>query len=460
MVKNTGNFEEIAERMRAEGLPSLVIETFGEYYEQLIAGSTGMIAEREIQPVEQVPDQEDLPAEMAEIGARALKGTVIIKLNGGLGTSMGLEQAKSLLPVKEGYSFLDIIARQAIQMDVPLLLMNSFSTDAESLAALEQYDGLKREVPLSFLQHKVPKIACSDFSQVVWEEDPELEWCPPGHGDIYAALVTQGTLDTLLEAGYKYAFVSNADNLGATLDRGLLGYFVNNDFPFMMEVADRTQMDKKGGHLAQRASDGQFVLRELAQCPDEHLEAFQNVERHSYFNTNNLWLNLEALKRIMVERENRLGLPMIRNRKTVDPRDRSSTQVYQLETAMGSAIGVIEGSQAVRVPRSRFAPVKKTDDLLVVRSDAYILTEEFEVIQNPRRAQKPPMVELDPEYYKFVTDLDSRFPEGPPSLLSCKKLIVTGDFLFDANVQCRGYVKLTNETEEQVVVAAGATLEG
>ena len=401
-----------------------------------------------------------LPEELRASGIQVLDQTVIIKLNGGLGTSMGLEKAKSLLTVKDGYSFIDIIAHQAIMEGVPLILMNSFSTEGDSLKALEKYPQLKRELPLSFVQHKVPKIAVEDFSPVLWEKNPELAWCPPGHGDIYTALVTRGTLEALLEAGVKYAFVSNADNLGATLDRLLLGYFAENDFPFMMEVADRTEMDKKGGHLAMRRSDGQFVLRELAQCPEENLEEFQDIERHKYFNTNNIWLNLEALQKALVEQEYRSELPMIRNQKTVDPRDESSAPVYQLETAMGSAIAVFDGAQAVRVPRNRFAPVKKTDDLFVVRSDAELLNDEFEVIPNPERTLKSPAVELDPAYYKFVTDLELRFPDGVPSLLGCEYLKIAGDFLFESGVVCRGFVELANNSDAQIIIGSGTVLEG
>jgi UTP--glucose-1-phosphate uridylyltransferase len=226
----------------------------------------------------------------------------------------------------------------------------------------------------------------------------------------------------------------------------------------MMEVADRTEMDKKGGHLAKRKRDGQLVLRELAQCPEDDLDSFQDIERYRYFNTNNLWINLEAFQKVMEEQDYQMGLPMIRNRKTVDPRDSCSTPVYQLETAMGSAIAVFKGSQAVRVPRTRFAPVKKTDDLLVVRSDVYLLSDDFEVIQNPERSTKAPVVELDGRFYKFVSDLDARFPQGAPSLLECERLRVEGDFLFEENVICRGEVELRNDSEDQVSIGAGTIL--
>ena len=104
-------------------------------------------------------------------------------------------------------------------------------------------------------------------------------------------------LDTLLANGYEVAFVSNADNLGAELDPLPLGYFVSERLPFLMEVADRTAADRKGGHLARRKSDGRLALRESAQCPDEDTDAFQDVDRHRYFNTNNLWINLRRAPR-------------------------------------------------------------------------------------------------------------------------------------------------------------------
>ena len=373
---------------------------------------------------------------------------------------MGLEKAKSLLLVKQNYSFLDIIALQAAHAGVPLVLMNSFATDADSLAVLERYAELDYDLPLSFVQHKEPKITRSDLSPASWPRNPELEWCPPGHGDIYTALITRGTLEALLNVGYEYAFVSNADNLGAILDMNLLGFFAENEFPFMMEVADRTEIDKKGGHLAQRKADGQFILRESAQCADEDMEPFQDVTRHKYFNTNNLWINLTMMRQVMSERNNQLDLPMIRNRKTVDPKDGSSTPVFQLETAMGSAIGVFAGAQAVRVPRSRFAPVKSTNDLLAVRSDAYSLSEDFRVTPNAKRSSAPPVVDLDAEFYKFVSGFDLRFAHGVPSLFECDRLRIVGDFRFEKGVVCRGSIELVNNSDTQMVIPEGTILDG
>ncbi len=456
-MSNNPNFTPFAERMQAESLPDIFIESFAYYYDQLVAGQTGLIPESEIEAVTAVPDTETFLPRLMDVGTVALAKTAVIKLNGGLGTSMGLQKAKSLLPVRDGLSFLDIIAQQAIVADVPLILMNSFVTDDDSLAVLEKYPQLQNEIPLSFVQHKEPKIRQADFSPAIWPENPNLEWCPPGHGDIYTALVTNGTLDALLDAGYEYAFVSNADNLGAVMDKAILGYFAENQFPFMMEVADRTAMDKKGGHLAQQP-DGQLILRESAQCPDVDMETFQDISLHKYFNTNNLWLNLPALKRVMQERDYKLGLPMIVNAKTIDPRDSSSTPVYQLETAMGAAIGVFPGAQAVRVPRTRFAPVKKSLDLLAVRSNAYVLTDDFHVLPNPARTLPDLVVELDDRYYKLVDQLAERFPHGAPSLINCTRLSIQGDVKFGKDVVCHGEVKLKNKDNTQMVIPDGTTL--
>lgn len=459
MTSVAEKFAPFARRMQAEGLPDIVIKLFNYYYTQLVEGQTGLIPESWLVPVDSLPNAETFSSALVEHGRAALSKTVLLKLNGGLGTSMGLDKAKSLLIVKNGLSFLDIIARQAQQAGIPLVLMNSFATRADSLAALKLYPNLGGDIPLDFLQHKVPKINQQDLTPVDWPQEPELEWCPPGHGDIYTALVTSGMLNTLLAAGYEYAFVSNADNLGAVVAPAILGYFAQNQLAFMMEVADRTEADKKGGHLAQLPS-GRLILRESAQCPPEDMDAFQDIYRHKFFNTNNLWLNLPTLKKVLAAKDNILGLPMIRNSKTVDPRNSNSTPVYQLETAMGSAISVFERAGAVRVPRSRFAPVKTTSDLLAVRSDAYTLTDDFSVIQNPNRTLGQVVINLDSAHYKLVDDMEARFPFGPPSLLACKRLTITGDIKFGKNITARGDVQLINEKNQQAIIEDGAVLEG
>ena len=198
--------------------------------------------------------------------------------------------------------------------------MNSFATRDDTLAALERYPELEIDgLPLDFVQGKVPKLLADGFEPVSWEADPALEWAPPGHGDVFTSLATSGTLDTLLERGYEYLFLSNSDNLGAVLEPRILGWFASEELPFVSEVVDRTEADRKGGHLARRRDGGGLVLRETAQVPEEDQDAFEDVERHRFFNANNIWVNLRALERTLEERDGVLGLPMIVNRKTVDP---------------------------------------------------------------------------------------------------------------------------------------------
>jgi UTP--glucose-1-phosphate uridylyltransferase len=445
------------DKMRAEGLPEVAIGTF-EHYERLLrAGDTGVLPEAELEPLTEVPRADDLPEPDPDSLARA----VVLKLNGGLGTSMGMTKAKSLLEVKDGHSFLDVIVRQVLHLrerhgaPIPLLLMNSFATRDDTLAALERYPDLKIDgLPLDFVQGKVPKLLAESFEPVTWEADPSLEWAPPGHGDVFTSLATSGMLDTLLERGYEYLFLSNSDNLGAALEPRILAWFAREELPFLSEVVDRTEADRKGGHLARRRGGGGLVLRETAQVPEEDREAFEDTERHRFFNANNIWVNLRALRSTLDERDGVLGLPMIVNRKTVDPADPSSPEVVQLETAMGAAIGVFEGAAAVHVPRARFAPVKTTSHLLVVRSDAYELAEDWTVRLAPGRAAAP-IVELSDEF-KLLRDFESRFPAGPPSLVEAERLEVDGDVRFGRDVVVRGRVRVAGPAE----IPDGAVLEG
>jgi UDP-N-acetylglucosamine pyrophosphorylase len=361
----------------------------------------------------------------------------MLKLNGGLGTGMGLEKAKSLLPVRNGETFLDLIVRQVLnareKSDLRFFLLNSFSTSEDTLAHLAKYPKLGDPKSLELLQNKVPKIDASTLAPVEWPANPEHEWCPPGHGDLYPAILGSGLLEQLLKEGYRYLFVSNSDNLGATLDPGLLAWFAESDQPFVMEVTTRTAADRKGGHLARRASDDRLLLRESAQCPDADMDAFQNIELHRYFNTNNLWLRLDYLAEALQANGGLLPLPVIKNKKTVDPRDKKSPAVFQLETAMGAAIECFEGAGAVVVPRTRFAPVKTTADLLALRSDAYVITEDGRAELAPERKGVPPEILLDGDHFKLVDQLDAALVGGVPSLIGCRRLEVRGPVKFSSD---------------------------
>ncbi|BDO43055.1 UTP--glucose-1-phosphate uridylyltransferase [Cellulomonas sp. NTE-D12] len=436
------------EKMRAAGVAPAAVEVFAGYYRDLEAGATGLIREDDITPLLDPPSLDAV--EVPPTDARdALARTAIIKLNGGLGTSMGMDRAKSLLPVREGLSFLDVIARQVrtartrYGARLPLILMNSFRTQQDSLDALAAYPDLKvGELPLDFLQNREPKLRADDLTPVSWPADPSLEWCPPGHGDLYTAIEASGVLDALLDAGFAYASVSNSDNLGAAPDPRIAGWFAESGAPYAAELCRRTAADRKGGHLAIRRSDGRLVLRDTAQTAPEEMDYFTDEHRHPYFHTNNLWFDLAALRRTLNERHGVLGLPMIRNSKTVDPTDPSSPQVIQVESAMGAAIEVFEGATAIVVPRSRFLPVKTTNDLLLLRSDAYQLSETatLDLVTEPA-----PLVDLDSTHYKTISAFDAHFPAGAPSLRGASSFTVRGDWTFARGVVATGDVTLADE---------------
>ncbi len=453
---------EFTAKMAREGLALFVIETFARLYRRLVGGETGLIRDADILPVApgEFPDDSSL-AEFAPVGRESLSRSVQIVLNGGLGTSMGLKGPKSLLPVRPGLTFLAIVLERARADGSRLALMNSFNTAAETAAALSRLAPEPR--PLCFLQHRFPKVLQADLRPAVWPADPELEWNPPGHGDVYAALFASGTLDRLLDEGIRYALIRNVDNLGAGMNPEILGYFASRQLPFLMEVAEKTPADVKGGHLARRREDGRLILREAAQCPKEELSAFQDIRRYRYFNTNNVWIRLDALREA-IRREGGIDLPMIVNPKTLDPRDETSPPVYQIETAMGAAISVFEGAAAVRVARARFLPVKTCNDLLAAASDCFVYFRERGFVLNPARAasgrDEVIRIRLDPRYYGKYERFAERFRQGPPSLVECDALTVEGDVRFEAGVRLRGTVIIRNRSDRQAVIPAGSLLEG
>ncbi|CAE7714876.1 UGP1, partial [Symbiodinium pilosum] len=454
MVDMWPKFEE---KMKKEELNESAIAAFKYTYGVLVSGADVMLPESKLDPVDKLTEYDKI---REKPDPKLLRKTLILKLNGGLGTGMGLDKAKSLLTVTEGNTFLDLIAKQVATMkkefksDLKFMLMNSFSTSKDTLEALSKYTDLGTGSDLEFVQNKAPKVTASDFSPADWSAEPGHEWCPPGHGDLYPAMLGSGTLEKLIKKGYKYMFVSNSDNLGATMDLKILTHFANSGAPFMMEVAERTDADKKGGHLAKDKATGGLLLRESAQCPEEDEKEFQNIGKYKFFNTNNLWVDLMALKREFKKNEGTLPLPVMKNSKTVDPRDKASTKVLQLETAMGAAIQCFEGASALVIPRSRFAPVKTTNDLLALRSDAYQLTEDFRIVLAPEREGVPPDVKLD-GMYKFFDAMEKLIPNGPPSLIGCKKLVIEGPMSLAKGVVFKGTVTVKNTGSTEKELAAG-----
>lgn len=455
-------FPLFADKMKGEGLSQSSIRAFEHAYGELISGTAKPIDESEINPVSSLPSLDSDISGKVTINPALLEESVVLKLNGGLGTSMGLDKAKSLLKVKGEDTFLDLTARQVSSMraefsrpKLKFMLMNSFNTSTDTLEFLSKYPEIVADPNLELMQNKVPKVDKSNMKPAVWETNTNLEWCPPGHGDLYTALYGSGKLDELVNNGIKYMFVSNSDNLGATMNLELLTYFADKNLPFMMECCNRTEADKKGGHLALRVSDNQMLLRESAQCADKDEKMFQDITRHKFFNTNNLWVRLDLLKEMMEAKGGFVPLPTILNSKTVDPQLGDSTPVYQLETAMGAAIECFNGSGAVVVPRSRFAPVKKCSDLLLLRSDAYFVNDNNVLQLNPACNGISPIVDLDSKKFKLVQHLEAATRGGFPSLVGCKKLKVSGEVHMSSRCIFKGEVTISNTSSEPKVLPAG-----
>ena len=459
---NDERLKSAQEKMRQHGEDEEAIASFRSAFERLVKGEETMISSSELEPAADVPTLNSL-AERSE--PAALDHFVTIKLNGGLATTMGLEHPKSLIEARDGRSFLEIIIGQVLamrtahQIRLPLVLMNSEATRDETLEALSEHPEIDTNgVPIDFIQSVIPKLDAETLEPISWPKGPGLEWVPPGHGDIYGALRRSGILQALLDQGFGYAMISNADNLGASFDPRIASHIASEQIPFLMEVVEGTEADRKGGHIARRRSDGQLVLRETAQTPPEDEDSFRDYRHWRYYNTNNLWIDLRVLADTLQERDGVLGLPLIVNRKTVDPRDSDSPAVLQLESAMGAAIGSFPGAQLLCVPRTRFVPVKTTDDLLVLRSDVYSLSDHLAVEPVPERKGTLPFVELDKRYYKLLDAFEARFPEGPPSLRQAERLVVHGDVTFGADVVIRDAVELN--VEEPTRIEPGTILQG
>lgn len=446
-------FKPFALKMETHNLPPIVINLFKCYFSQLLYGSQGKLTKKEILPIKE-SELKTLSQikKYRPLGEKKLKKLVIFKLNGGLGTSMGLKIPKGLVKAKNNKNFIEIILEQVenlrshYNIKLPLIFMNSFYTHQESSKYLPD-DLNPAELPPSFVQHKYPRILKKDLTPVKYPANPNLEWNPPGHGDFYTALVTTKLLDTLLEKGYKYAFVSNCDNLGATIAPEILGYLVEEKLSFLMEVTKRTALDKKGGHLCRLLKNYRLALREVAQCPSNEQEEFQDINLYSFFNTNSLWLNLKKIREVFI-RHKLMPLDLIINEKTLDPEDQNTPRVIQLETAIGSAISAFDGAEALVVPRTRFSPVKTTSDLLLIRSNCYLVDEQANIVVNQKQ-KCVPLIELDPQFYANFKDFEQRFT-SPVKIENCSQIKVEGDFKFGENITFKGKVNLKNTTQQQV----------
>lgn len=387
------------------------------------------IREKSISPVGDLPLLEDLKKPVGKELKRLQSQVTIIKLNGGLGTSMGMKRPKSLLEVRKDRTFMDVMVAGA--KDQPLVLVNTFATHQSTSEYLKSRD--MSEVGMLFSEAKFPRLDMTEDHIKIPDLEGDQRWSPPGHVYVYEELYRSGMLDNLIEQGREYAFISNADNLGATVDYSIPHYMDQERIRFLLEAVRRRPSDIKGGHLAMQ--DGHLILREVAQCHPNDQEAFEDYNKHRYFNSNNIWIHLRSL-RAEIESKGSLHAPVILNQKDVDGR-----LIIQLEGAMGAVIETLRG-EAIRVPSSRFSPVKKLGDYLTVMSDAYKLNMKRGSLQlAKKRSGVSPKVDIkgipiEPE------SISRMCPYGVPSLIDCKSLNIFGNVIFEKGAKISGDVEI------------------
>jgi UTP--glucose-1-phosphate uridylyltransferase len=384
--------------------------------------------------------------------ADAMSRLAVCKLNGGLGTSMGCAGPKSSIVVKNGQSFLDLILLQlehigkTRNVNIPLLLMNSFHTHQEILKLLE---GRKTSFSVEcFQQNRFLRID-RDTDQPL---DPNLlgedAWYPPGHGDIYSCIKHQGLMDRLLKEGKEILFVSNADNLGAVVDPKIAHTMLEEDTPFVMEMTPKTPADVKGGTLYED-SEGKLHLLELAQVPPEHVDEFCSTRKFTVFNTNNIWINLRHLKQRM--EQGPMDLNLIVNAKQVVGRP-----VIQLETAIGAGLESFDEAKGIVVGRDRFLPVKNTSDLMLLQSSLFVF-ENGRMTRNPTCNQKKlPLIDWKAPFTE-LEEFQKRIPVIP-DMRELEFLEMEGDVTFEGEVSLKGRVTLVGK-DKPVRIPPGTCME-
>lgn len=438
-------------------------EGFKELYARFLEESGPSVEWDRIEklPNNAVRDYKSLSTPTKDCIHNMLNKLVVVKLNGGLGTSMGCHGPKSVIPVRNDLTFLDLTVQQiehlnkTYDVNVPLILMNSFNTDEDTQNVVRKYKNLKVEIH-TFNQSNYPRIHKDSLMPIakspLVEENMEA-WYPPGHGDFYQSFKNSGLLSRFIDEGREYCFLSNIDNLGATVDLNILNLLLNgNEKPhdFVMEVTEKTKADVKGGTLINY--ENKLRLLEIAQVPKEHVDEFKSVKKFKYFNTNNLWVKLDAMARAL--KENIMNMEIIINNKSLE----KGVNVIQLETAVGAAMKCFNEAIGINVPRSRFLPVKKTSDLLLVMSNLYTLKNGSLVMSPQRMFPTTPLVKLGDNNFAKVKEFLSRF-DNIPDVLELDHLTVSGDVTFGRGISLKGTVIIIANHGDRIDIPSGANLE-
>ncbi|CAL1275402.1 unnamed protein product [Larinioides sclopetarius] len=436
---------------------------FQRLFSQFLQGTSSTVQWEKVEPLPEgaVIGYKSLTSPESKKIKEMLSKLVVVKLNGGLGTTMGCTGPKSIIPVRNELTFLDLTVQQiehlnkTYDIDVPLVLMNSFNTDEDTHKVLPKYRGLRIKI-YTFNQSRYPRLnkeSLLPIGRTLNNPDPE-SWYPPGHGDFYEAFYNSGLLEMFIANGREYCFISNIDNLGATVDLKILNLLLNpgksQSHEFVMEVTDKTKGDVKGGTLIQY--ENKIRLLEIPQVPKDRVDEFKSVNKFKIFNTNNLWMKLKTIASLV--EEHRLNMEIIVNPKHLD----NGINVIQLETAAGAAMKDFDGAIGINVPRSRFLPVKKTSDLLLVMSNLYNM-KNGSLIMSPERAfPTTPLVKLGDLHFLKVRDFLSRF-DSIPDMLELDHLTVSGDVTFGRGVSLKGTVIIIANHGDRIDIPNGACLE-
>jgi UTP--glucose-1-phosphate uridylyltransferase len=435
---------------------------FSILYKKYFFGNQGFIKWEDIK---QINDNDlisyyDICKKYVNIGKKNKNKFVSINLNGGLGTGMGCGEPKSLLKVDFKETILQKIISQSENNNFNLLLMNSFFTDYKVKKFLKKlkFKLNNFKFPMIFNQGLFPRIDAVFKDPLCVNNDPWLDcnFAPPGHLDIFRSLYFSNTLDLLLKKSINYALISNVDNLSATLDYGILGFMIKEDKDFIMEVTPKTLADTKGGALVRlkgKNEDKLFVL-EKAQCPKKYIKIFENISYFKYFNTNNIWINLKALKRKLQFWKTSgftNNVPLIVSNKVVN-----GYNAVQLEQAMGGVISIFDNVSAVNIPleirEKRFMPIKQTRDYLRVLSDYSFIDKNGFISKNSENeiGREPVKIVLDDRYYKNVKQFLNRFKTNI-SLKNADSLVIKGDIRFEGDTSFIGSVSIENKDNKQYI---------
>eukprot|EP00697_Spironema_sp_BW2_P002779 gnl/Spiro4/13701_TR7298_c0_g1_i1.p1 gnl/Spiro4/13701_TR7298_c0_g1~~gnl/Spiro4/13701_TR7298_c0_g1_i1.p1 ORF type:complete len:486 (-),score=-10.20 gnl/Spiro4/13701_TR7298_c0_g1_i1:4-1290(-) len=415
---------------------------------------------------------------MVELKKTLLNRVAIVKLNGGLGITMGLNGPKSELELVQGKTFLDITIDQIsnlnkkFESNVPLILMNSFNTSKITENSLNRYSQSGVRI-ITFNQRKFPRLDTQTLNPVATSQMDKDCWYPPGHGDIYHSLFKEGIAQKLLDEKRDIIFVSNMDNPGAILDLRILYNVMDKDIPFTMEITDRKTTDIRGGIILQDHVTKDLRLVELSQVPKSKLEKLDPV-KFDFWNTNNIWVNLNHLKNFFgPNAEKKLEMDVIINTRTVHApfslleqsqnnlntnfSEDQQDHYLQLEIPAGSAIQNFPKAKLLRVDRSRYRVVKTTSDLMIAQSNIFVWKDGNMVMNPQRKLPNIPTIKWDQEF-RLISGYKKRIP-FLPNILHLDHLTVSGSVRFGKNVTLKGTVIIVATHGGEIHIPDGAILE-